>query len=92
MQHDDLHLLPDPKAPLTQEQAEYILAEIGRLQSILPTPDEMVYLRQRKLDDERATWAWQQVRKHAPWVAGLASALSAVVVFLASHNFTISGK
>lgn len=91
MEHDAAPVV-HPDRPLTHAGAEYLLREIERLRDELPTADEMAYLRRRKLDDERAAWAWQQVRRHAPWVAGLASAISGVVVYLATHSVTISGK
>lgn len=77
---------------LTDDQEACVAEIVAQMRAQLPTPEELQYLRDRKLADERAAWAWQQIRKHAPWVAVVASMVGTGVAYLLTHSIHISGK
>jgi hypothetical protein len=53
---------------------------------------DLAYAHRKRLEDEHAAWAWQQIKRHAPWVGTLAALIASVVGYLATHSFNISSK
>lgn len=79
-------------AELFTQQLEYLANELARLEARLPTSEEADYLRKRKLEDDRASWAWQTIKTHAPWVTALLAMLGAVAYWVLTHTINVSTK
>lgn len=73
-------------------QVEYLAAELSRLEARLPTAEEAEYLRRRKLDDDRASWAWHVIKTHAPWVTTVLGALGLGAWWVLTHTISVTAK
>jgi hypothetical protein len=54
--------------------------------------DDLQYAHRKRMEEEHAIWAWQQIKKHAPWVSTLAALVATVVGYLVTHTINVSGK
>lgn len=74
----------DPDAAFAELQGENdsLVAQIASLEARIPSKEELAYLRNRKEADERAAWAWQMVRKYAPWVTTVTGVLGSGAYWL----------
>lgn len=73
-------------------QVEYLAAELSRLEAMLPTAEEAEYLRRRKVEDDRASWAWQTIKTHAPWVSAVLAMLGGVAYWVLTHTISVAPK
>lgn len=82
-----MNLITDPDAALSElhRKNDALMAQIASLDARMPSAEEMAYMRNRKLADERASWAWQWLRVNVPIIAGLCSALGAAAYWAANH-------
>jgi len=65
---------------------EHALAEMERR---MPSEEELAYIRQRKVADERASWAWQTLKMYAPVVGPILTAIGVAIWWLLTHSITI---
>lgn len=79
-------------AEALSKQVEYLAAELSRLEARLPTAEEAEYLRRRKLEDDRASWAWHTIKTHAPWVSAVLAMISAAAYWVLTHTISIGTK
>ena len=77
----------DPEAVVTELQRENdaLMAQIASLESRTLSSEELAYLRNRKLADERAGWAWQWLRSNVPIITAVCSALGVAAYWLITH-------
>lgn len=89
--HDD-----QKTADAISESGEVLLAEVesmlDALRKQMPTAEELQWLKERKLDDERAAWLWQQIRKHAPWVGVVAAMIGGGLAWLVNNSVHVTSK
>ena len=71
-------------------QLKYLADTIARLESEMPSGEELAYLRNRKEADERAAWAWRVIKQYAPWVASAASAIGVAAWYVLTHTITVN--
>lgn len=74
------------------KQIDYLAGELARVEARMPSADELEYLRQTKLDSDRASWAWQVIKRHAPWVAAVGAMCGSVAWWILTHTVNISPK
>lgn len=71
-------------------------AEIRALARLLAegglTAEDIIYLHRKRDEEDHARWAWQQIKKHAPWVSIVAAGIASAIGYLASHSINVSGK
>lgn len=79
-------------AAALSRQIEYLAGEISRLEARVPTAEEAEYLRRRKLDDDRASWAWHTIKTHAPWVGSLLGAVGVLAWWVLTHTINVTAK
>jgi hypothetical protein len=93
-QHLTVHhgLEDEHRAGALEKQIDFLAGEVTRLMAAMPTPEEMAFLRDRKLEAERAQWLWRTVKTHAPLVASILTAVGVSVVWLLTHNIDIRPK
>ncbi len=61
------------------------MAQIASLDARMPSLEEITYLRNRKLADERASWAWQWLRTNVPILAAVCGAMGAAAYWAVTH-------
>ena len=83
---------PPTDAERLQAENDYLAAQIAKLEAAALTPEELTYLRKRKEQDERAAWAWQVIRTHAPWLLAIGSALGSAAYWFLTHTISIGPK
>ena len=71
---------------------EELQKEIEELQKLLPTAEEMAYLRERKAADDSAAWMWKTIKTHAPWVFPLASGIVGGLYWVLTHTISVAPK
>lgn len=85
----------DEAQRLTRENT-YLAGELAKVEeqlaTRLPSEREMQYLRERMRYDDNAAWAWQQIRKHLPWVVAVASLIGSLIVWLFTHDIKIGPR
>lgn len=71
--------ITDPEAVVTELQRENdaLMAHIASLEARTLSSEELAYLRNRKLADERASWAWQWLHTNVPIAVAICSAVGA---------------
>lgn len=74
------------------KHVEYLAVEMSRLEARLPTAEEAEYLRRRKLEDDRASWAWHTIKTHAPWISAVIAMLGGVAYWVLTHTINVSPK
>lgn len=79
--------ITDPDAAFAELQGENdtLVEQIASLEARIPSAEELAYLRNRKLADERASWAWQWLRLNVPIITAVCGGLAAAVYWLATH-------
>ena len=77
----------DPDAAFAEMQGEndMLVEQIASLESRLPSAEELAYLRNRKLADERATWAWRWLRSNVPIITAVCGGFAGAIYWLATH-------
>ena len=80
-----VHHVTDEELARLVDNSEAMAQEILAMRLRVLTPEEMAYVRNRKLADERAGWAWQWLRANVPWIAGCVSAFGAAVYWFATN-------
>lgn len=83
---------PEDRLRLVMAEKDALAAALASLEERVPTSEDLAYLRNRREQDERASWAWHVIRKHAPWIAGLTTALGSGLYWLLTHNVNITPK
>lgn len=85
--------------PLTERQAEYVLAEIDRFRAQLPTEEELRYLKERHEEERRWRAVKDFLREHWPRAAMVLGVVGVAVgafvkgiAWLAAYNVTITHK
>ena len=53
------------------------------------TSEDIAYLHRKRLEDDRASWVWQTVRTHAPWVSVVLSLVSSGIYWFLTHTISI---
>jgi hypothetical protein len=81
----------DEERAAYEAQLNYLSTVIQRLEESMPSSEEMAYLRNRKLADERAGWAWHMVKAYAPWIATAGTAIGGALWWLLTHTVTVQG-
>ena len=79
----------DEEREAINSQLEYLASALARIEVL--TEEEIAYLRNRKIADERASWAWKQVKAHAPWIAAIGTAVGGLIYWVITHTVTIHG-
>ena len=79
-------------AEALSRQVEYLAGELTRMEARLPTAEECDCLRKRKLEDDRASWAWQVIKTHAPWVSTALAMCGAVAYWVLTHTISVAPK
>lgn len=49
------------------------------------TPEEVQWLRMRKLQDERSAWAWKVVKAYFPWIVSIGGTATSVIYWVVTH-------
>ena len=68
-----------------QRENDSLTDQIASLEARMPTDEELAYLRNRKLADERASWAWQWLRANVPIISAVCGAAGAATYWIATH-------
>lgn len=76
---------PDAAVAELQRENDALMAQIASLEARTPSSEELAYLRNRKLADERASWAWQWLRTNVPIITAVCGALGAGSYWLITH-------
>lgn len=76
---------PDAAFEGLQHENDSLMALIASLEARMPTDEEVAYLRNRKLADERASWAWQWLRANVPIISAVCGAFAAAIYWIATH-------
>ena len=79
----------DEEREAIKKQLDYLASALARIDVL--TDEEMAYIRNRKIDDERASWAWKKIKAHAPWITGIGTAIGGMIYWLLTHAVTIHG-
>lgn len=58
---------------------------IASLETRVPSTEELAYLRNRKMADERASWAWQWLRTNVPIITAVCGAFGAALYWAITH-------
>lgn len=79
--------ITDPDAAFAELQGENdtLVDQIASLEARLPSAEELAYLRNRKIADERASWAWQWLRANVPIISAVCGAAGAAIYWIATH-------
>ena len=82
-----LRAITNPEAVVAElhRENDALMAQIAAIDARMPSTEELAYLRNRKLADERASWAWQWLRTNVPIIAAVCTALGAAAYWLANH-------
>ena len=75
-----------------RRENEFLMMQIEELKRRIPSDDELAWMRATRREQENAAWAWQQIRKHAPWVLAVATTIGAGLAYLAGHNVHVMPK
>ena len=80
-------VITDPDAVVRELQRENdaLMAQIASLESRVPSSEELAYLRNRKMADERASWAWQWLRTNVPIITAVCGAFGAALYWAITH-------
>lgn len=76
---------PEAVAAELQRENDALMAQIASLEARVPSSEELAYLRNRKLADERASWAWQWLRTNVPVITAVCGALGAALYWALTH-------
>lgn len=76
---------PDEERRALEAQLKYLADELTRTQDMLPSTEELAYLRNIKLTSERSSWAWQQIRTYAPWVMSVTGTVGGAAYWFVTH-------
>lgn len=87
MQDTASRSITDPEAVVNELQRENdaLMAQIASLEARVPSSEELAYLRNRKLADERASWAWQWLRTNVPIMTAVCGAVGAFAYWAITH-------
>lgn len=79
--------ITDPEAVVNELQRENdaLMAHIASLEARTPSSEELAYLRNRKLADERASWAWQWLRTNVPIITAVCGGIGAALYWAITH-------
>jgi hypothetical protein len=75
-----------------EKQIEYLASELSRIEKLLPTQEELEYLKGRTKDAQNFQWLRDKIRTFAPWMIPIAGAIGAAFVWFASNTINIVGK
>lgn len=76
---------PDALAHELHRENDALMAQIASLEARVPSSEELAYLRNRKLADERASWAWQWLRTNVPIMTAVCGAVGAFAYWAITH-------
>lgn len=62
---------------------------IANLTAHMLTPKEVIYVRDSKIANDHATWAWQKIRTHMRIVSIIGTALGVAAWWILTHTITI---
>lgn len=74
----------DPMETLQREN-DALASMLGSLEKRIPSAEELAYLRERKLADDRASWAWSWLRQNMPAIFIVASTIGSGIYWAISH-------
>lgn len=76
---------PDEAVQELHRENDALMAHIAAIDARMPSIEELAYLRNRKLADERASWAWQWLRTNVPILAAVCGAMGAAAYWAVTH-------
>ena len=72
-----------------EKLAQAVENALAAMEAHTLTEDEITYLRERKLQDERAAWAVKVTKERLPLVFALVSAIGTLLWWLLNHTISI---
>lgn len=81
----------DEAARLRKEN-DFLAAAVAAMEARLPSAEDVAWLHNKRVESERALWAWQQIKRYAPGVGIVASLIGAALTYLANNVITIGHK
>lgn len=85
-------LPPEDRVRVLLAENDALAAALTSLEERMPTSEDIAYLRNRREQDERASWAWKTLRAHAPWIVGLTTAIGSGLYWVLTHDVSITPK